>query len=159
MSSLTILLRCPRPSKHWNLGKSMATFNNINPDKSLVMHVGSKLPARYNYSVCSKIIKPSVLIRDLGVTYDCNLRFDDYIDGIVKKAFMRTNLLSRAFVSGNVLILTRAYLTYISWVLYIYLVASPSLSNWQNWTYTEVLLHQESSLSYQTFLHGTIVIT
>ena len=59
------------------------------------------------------IIKPSVLIRDLGITYDCNLRFNDYIDGIVKKAFMRTNLLFRAFVSGNVLILTRAYLTYI----------------------------------------------
>ena len=86
---------------------------SINPDKSLVMHVGSRLPARYNYSVCSKIIKPSVLIRDLGITYDCNLRFNDYIDGIVKKAFMRTNLLFRAFVSGNVLILTRAYLTYI----------------------------------------------
>ena len=86
---------------------------SINPDKSLVMHVGSKLPARYNYSVCSVIIKPSVLIRDLGITYDCNLRFTDYIDGIVKKAFMRTNLLFRAFVSGNVHILTRAYLTYI----------------------------------------------
>ena len=86
---------------------------SINPDKSLVMHVGSKLPARYNYSVCSVIIKPSVLIRDLGITYDCNLRFKDYIDGIVKKAFMRTNLLFRAFVSGNVLILKRAYLTYI----------------------------------------------
>ena len=57
--------------------------------------------------------RPSVLIRDLGITYDCNLRFNDYIEGIVKKAFMRTNLLFRAFVSGNVLILTRAYLTYI----------------------------------------------
>ena len=86
---------------------------SINPDKSLVMHIGSKLQARYKYSVCNKIINPSVLIRDLGITYDCNLRFNDYIDGIVKRALRRTNLLFRAFVSGNVFILTRAYLTYI----------------------------------------------
>ena len=68
------------------------------------MHVGSKLPVSYNsyYSVCSKIINSSVLIRDLGITYDCNLRFNDYIDGIVKKALISTNLLFRAFVSGNV---------------------------------------------------------
>ena len=62
------------------------------------MYVGNKLQARYNnYSVCSKIINPSVLIRDLGITCDCNLRFNDYIDGIVKRAFMRTNLIFRAF--------------------------------------------------------------
>ena len=36
-----------------------------------------------------------------------------YIDGIVKKAFMWTNLLFHAFLSGNVHILTRACLTYI----------------------------------------------
>ena len=39
--------------------------------------------------------------------------FNDYIDEIVSKAYQRINLLFRSFVSGNVCILTRAYITYV----------------------------------------------
>ena len=51
--------------------------------------------------------------RDLGITYDSKLCFYNYIDDIVKRAFQRVNLLFRSFVSGNVTILTKAYITYV----------------------------------------------
>ena len=48
-----------------------------------------------------------------GFTYDSKLCFYNYIDDIVKRAFQRVNLLFRSFVSGNVNILTKAYITYV----------------------------------------------
>ena len=51
--------------------------------------------------------------RDLGILYNSKLCFHGYIDEIVSKAYQRINLLFRSFVSGNVCILTRAYITYV----------------------------------------------
>jgi hypothetical protein len=77
------------------------------------LQVGNRKHAGHNYLICNKFISPSVSIRDLGVTYNSKLNFLEYIDDIVKKAFQRTNLLFRSFISGNVSILTRAFLTYV----------------------------------------------
>ena len=41
------------------------------------------------------------------------MMFYNYIDDTVKRAFQRVNLLFRSFVSGNVTILTKAYITYV----------------------------------------------
>ena len=85
----------------------------INPDKSLLLRVGDNKRDERNYLICNKSISPSVSIRDLGITYNSKLNFHDYIDEIVGKAFQRTNLLFRSFISGNISILTRAFITYV----------------------------------------------
>ena len=85
----------------------------INPDKCMLLHVGKRLPTRREYFICNKLIPPSDVIRDLGITYNSKLSFHDYIDEIVSKAFQRINLLFRSFISGNISILTRAFITYV----------------------------------------------
>ena len=56
-------------------------------------------------------------VRDLGVTYDNKLRFDDYIHKIVSKAFQMVNLIYRTFVSKNTDLLCRAFKTYVRPIL------------------------------------------
>ena len=85
----------------------------INPDKSLLLQVGSGDLGRQKYLICDTLIPPSTHIRDLGILYNSKLCFHGYIDEIVSKAYQRINLLFRSFVSGNVCILTRAYITYV----------------------------------------------
>ena len=85
----------------------------INPEKSLLLHVGNTLQDRHQYLICNKLMSPSESIRDLGITYNSKLNFLEYIDEIVSKAFQRTYLLFRSFVSGNISILTRAFITYV----------------------------------------------
>ena len=85
----------------------------INPDKSSLIQVGNVHCQRFQYTICDTIVNPSKCVRDLGITYDSKLCFYNYIDDIVKRAFQRVNLLFRSFVSGNVTILTKAYITYV----------------------------------------------
>ena len=61
----------------------------------------------------NKLIPPSDSIRDLGITNNSKLNLLEYIDEIVSRAFQRTYLLFRSFVSGNISILTRAFITYV----------------------------------------------
>ena len=89
----------------------------INPEKSLLMQFGSSKHDRPMYFICDKLIAPSDRIRDLGITYDSKLCFHDYINEIVGRAYQRVNLLFRSFVSQNVSILTRAFLTYVRPIL------------------------------------------
>ena len=53
------------------------------------------------------------LIRDLGISYDCKLHFDDYIDNIVFKAYQRVNLIFRSFYCHNLKLLKKCYITYV----------------------------------------------
>ena len=88
----------------------------INPDKSSVMQVGKALHDRHQYVICGKIIEPSNIVRDLGILYNSKFFFqwdNDYIEDIVTKAFQRVNLLFRSFISGNISILSKAYITYV----------------------------------------------
>jgi len=85
----------------------------INPDKSSLIQVGNVYCQRFQYTICDTTVNPSLCVRDLGITYDSKLCFYNYIDDIVKRAFQRVNLLFRSFVSGNVTILTKAYITYV----------------------------------------------
>ena len=75
--------------------------------------MGSGDLGRQKYIICDTLIPPSIHIRDLGILYNSKLCFHGYIDEIVSKAYQRINLLFRSFVSGNICILTRAYITYV----------------------------------------------
>ena len=85
----------------------------INPDKSILLHVGITPQDRSKYTICGKDILPSGTVRDLGILYDDNLCFYEYFDDIVAKAFQRVNFLFRSFISGNASILVKAYITFV----------------------------------------------
>ena len=86
----------------------------INPEKSILLQVGSVPPGHSQYYViCNQIIQPSIHVHDLGLLYDSKLCFKEYIAEFVARAFQRVNLLLRSFISGNVFILTKAYITYV----------------------------------------------
>ena len=101
----------------------------INPEKSILLQVGSVPLGQTQYSICSQVILPSKHVRDLGICFstgrigilhDSKLCFNEYIAEIVSRAFQRVTLLFRSFISGNVLILTKAYyITYV-WPLLEY---------------------------------------
>ena len=79
----------------------------INPEKSILLQVGSAPSGRSQYVIRNQIIQPSIHVRDLGLLYDSKLCFKEYIAEIVARAFQRVNLL-RSFISRNILILTKA---------------------------------------------------
>jgi len=57
---------------------------------------------------------PTVTVcRDLGITVRNDLDFSDHISDIVVRAHRRANSIHRCFVSGNVTLLTQAFLTYV----------------------------------------------
>ena len=51
--------------------------------------------------------------RDLGVIINTNLSPSLYINDIVRKAHTRANMIHRCFVSQNVNLLVRAFVTYV----------------------------------------------
>ena len=52
-------------------------------------------------------------LRDLGVLVDNHLSFSDHIRGIVGKAKQRIYLLFKCFVSRNISLLLKAYVSYV----------------------------------------------
>jgi len=69
--------------------------------------------ARFDYLIGSRVLLSRSCVEDLGVTYDCNLHFDKHIDSIVSAARAKVGLLFRGFKTRDVVILRRAYVTYI----------------------------------------------
>ena len=84
----------------------------INPEKSILLQVGSIPPASLNMSFVTKSSSRQYICVTL-VSYTTLLCFNEYVAEIVARAFQCVNLLLRSFSSGNVLILTKAYITYV----------------------------------------------
>ena len=52
-------------------------------------------------------------IKDLGVFIDCDLSFSKHIDGITRRAYQRTYMIYKGFVSRDKIMLSKAYTTYV----------------------------------------------
>ena len=52
-------------------------------------------------------------VDDLGIAYDCNLCFDNYVNSIASSAKAKVGLLFRSFKTRDPSLLKRAYVTYI----------------------------------------------
>ena len=88
----------------------------VNVSKCSVLHLGLHNPL-FTYTLNAKPLPMANCVRDLGVTYDNKLRFDDYIHKIVSKASQMVNLIYRTFVSKNTDLLCRAFKTYVRPIL------------------------------------------
>jgi len=66
-----------------------------------------------SYDISNQTFTSVESVRDLGVTIDCQLKFDKHIAGIVHKAMNRTNLILKSFHSRDRTLLTKAFITYV----------------------------------------------
>ena len=95
-------------SKMWQL--------RINTSKCSILQLGPHNPS-LSYTLNHNPLPVANSVRDLGLTFNCKLEFDEYINKIVSKAFQLVNLIFRSFVSRCPKILCRAFKTYIRPIL------------------------------------------
>ena len=63
-------------------------------------------------SLNSNALPVAIEVKDLGVFVDSHLTFHSHIDSIVARAFTRSNLILKCFVSRDVNTLMRAFTVY-----------------------------------------------
>ena len=109
--------------EEWSLKWQMRS----NPDKSSTMKLG-KNKSDISYSINGIKVPVVQSVRDLGLSYDSSLKFDDYIHKITTRAYQRIGLIFRGFISGNRDLLKRAFIVYVRPILeYCTCVWSPYL--------------------------------
>ena len=70
-----------------------------------------------NYLVDSVILSHTEEMSDLGVLIDCRLNYNSHINNIVSKALQRCGVFFRGFVSRELSLLRKAFITYIRPIL------------------------------------------
>ena len=99
-----------RWSNIWQLG--------INSSKCSILHIDKNNPnIKYSIFHCWFDVPNVSDVRDLGVTYDDQLKLEEYINSIVGRAYQRIYLLFRGFVSRGITLLKRASCTYVRPIL------------------------------------------
>jgi len=100
---------------------------SLSIDKCCVLNIG-KATATNQYYIRDISLPLVSSYRDLGITVTMDLSPATYINEIVVKAHQRANMIHRCFVSQNVQLLTRAFVTYVRPLLeYNSIIWSPSL--------------------------------
>lgn len=69
----------------------------LNIDKCVTMRIGSKNENIFDYHINNNILKKVDMFKDLGVSYDDNLKFDTYINEMVNKCFSNLGLIGAHF--------------------------------------------------------------
>ena len=100
---------------------------SLNTEKCCVLHIG---PNNENYSYyCNDVelvSKPAE--KDLGFMLSVNLKCSDHIKYIVGKAYLKSNLIFKAFQCKDILFLTKMFTTFVRPILeYISPVWTPYL--------------------------------
>jgi len=80
------------------------------------MYVGNT-NSKFNMSLNSNTLPVVNEVRDLGVFVDSNLMFYYHIDKIVARAFIRSNLIFKCFVSRDVSTLMGVFTVYVRPIL------------------------------------------
>ena len=98
------LYRMQKWTEEWNL------YFNVN--KCKVMHIGKKNPRQEYYMKIEnekQKLETCTEEKDLGITFDENLRFDIHIDNITKKANQMLGIIRRTFTFMNKVIFSKLY--------------------------------------------------
>ena len=107
-----------RWSDAWQLTVSVSNILNI-----------GRLCVEADYNLAETVLPCVESCRDLGITVVSNLSPSQHISQIVVKAHQRANCVLRSFTSGDVSLLTRAFVTYVRpLVEYNSIVWSPYLN-------------------------------
>ena len=91
-------------AEYWQLSVSV--------NKCGVLHIGKHVAAA-TFAINNIPLPIVTSYCDLGITITCELSPSPHINDIVTKAHHRDNIIHRCFVSRNVNLLTRAFITYV----------------------------------------------
>ena len=110
------LLNCRLRLIHWVIGLRLGSYITVSVEKCFALNIRNVV-IQPRISI-SGILLPTVLsCRDLRITVLLDLSklspSTAHISGITVKAHQRANLIFRSFVSRDVSLLLRAYLTYV----------------------------------------------
>jgi hypothetical protein len=90
-------------AKKWDL--------TINVAKTQILKIGYKDDTVY--SLNGEELVECETVTDLGITYDGQLSFKDYIDTIAKRAIARGNFILKCFATRDLQVLTKLFQTYV----------------------------------------------
>ena len=87
----------------------------INVDKSFFVTISRNNICNcvHSYRILCSMLTRRFSVDDLGIAYDCNLCFDNYVNNIASSAKAKVGLLFRSFKTRDPALLKRAYVTYI----------------------------------------------
>ena len=162
--------------RHLNLihSWSLTWQLNIAFSKCNTMQLGAHFAPHHlpPLHIADQLLASTTLLTDLGIKFDNYLKFNDHIQDIVNRAYKRSNLIFRCFLSKDTNSLVRAYKTYVRPLLeYNSVVWSPShlchinsieavqraftkrLPAIHNLSYSQRL----STLNLQTFKHRRLI--
>jgi len=67
----------------------------------------------HDYYIESVPVVQVDVVKDLGIFVDKSLKFDHHINDIVARASIRLNLIHKCFISKDITVMTRAFVTYV----------------------------------------------
>jgi len=73
-----------------------------------------------SFKLYGQTVQSVTTVRDLGVQLCSNLTFTSHINKIVAKAHARASLIHKCFLSKDATTLTKAFVTYVRPILYIW---------------------------------------
>ena len=126
----------------------------ISFSKCTILHLG-KSKNQFQYHFQNIPINESVHPTDLGIIIDPNLRFTDHVQAIVSRARIRSAQIIRCFLSRNILLMTRAFITYVRPILRVrfhHLVPITDNSNNFHWGSSEII-HQTPTRTRKSFVY------
>jgi len=94
------------------MGERVATYCINKQVSSIAYDIGTK-NAAHDYSLDSCLLPNAIVVNDLGVLIDKNLRFSDHYANIVAKAHQRAALILRCFRCRDPHLLYTAFTTYV----------------------------------------------
>ncbi len=101
---------------------------SVQPVKCQAFHLGRSNP-HHQYMLNENVIPSVEFVSDLGVIFDKELKFSRNTVKIAKKASCVANMILRVFHSSDVMLLTRAFKTYVRPILeYACELSNPSLA-------------------------------
>ena len=104
----------------------------FNISKCCVQHFGSK-NVKSDYKIDDKSLQKKILEKDLGVLFPINLKFNEHIDTIVKKANRQLGIIGRVFKTRNMDTIIPLYKTFVRPILeYNSVIWSPYMEKYDH---------------------------
>ena len=102
---------------------------SISHKKCCILQVGTVASdCNHDYYIESVPVVQVDVVKDLGIFVDKSLKFDHHINNVARAALTRANLIHKCFISKDITVMTRAFLTYVRPLLeYASCVWSPYL--------------------------------
>ncbi|MFZ2537525.1 MAG: reverse transcriptase domain-containing protein, partial [Oscillospiraceae bacterium] len=102
---------------HLNLIQTWSTIWQlpISHSKCHTLFIGKpdQIQSISSFNIAGVLLNPTLSIVDLGIHFDHNLKFSTHINEIVNRAYQRSHLIFRCFLSKNPNSLLRAFKVYV----------------------------------------------